>query len=209
MLFRVMPRQKIYFESFERCAKAGTEASRLLLEMLRGGAEKYEAALEQIGALEEEGDAATRAVIETLNNNLATPFDRADIRELAETLDDVLDGIDTVGHKLVTYRAFQVRSHAIELAELLNRMTPALERLVATLPTARNEVPVLELCRELHALESEADKVLRRGVGALFEELKDAFELIKWKEILEVLESTTDKCAGVAKVVEEVVRKRT
>ncbi len=209
MLFRVMPRQKIYFESFERCAKAGTEASRLLLEMLRGGAGSYEGYLEKIGALEEEGDKATREVTETLNKNLATPFERADIRELMETLDDVLDGIDTIGHKLVTYRAHQVRPHAIELAEILAKMTPVVEQVIVALPGAKSEEAVLTLCRELHKLESDADKVLRRGVGALFEELKDAFELIKWKEILEILEHTTDKCAGVAKVIEEVVRKRT
>ncbi|MFN7132666.1 MAG: DUF47 domain-containing protein, partial [Myxococcales bacterium] len=132
-----------------------------------------------------------------------------DIRELMESLDDVLDAIDTVAHKLVTYRAHKIRPHAIELAEILARMTPVVEKVMTLLPTAKNEDAVLEVCRELHRLESEADRVLRRGVGALFEELKDAIELIKWKEILEILEHATDECNQVARVLEEVVRKRT
>src|SRR5690606_7665665 len=164
--------------------------------------------VERIGALEAEGDAAARQVAETLEKNLATPFDRTDIRELSETIDDVLDAIDTIGHQLVTYRAHQPRPHAIELAELLARLTPEVVKLVAALPGAKSAEVVLAHCRTLHALETEADRVLRRGVGALFEELKDAIELIKWKEILETLEHATDKCADVARVVERVVRSR-
>jgi len=205
-MLRIMPRQKVFFDSFEDCIKAGVEATALLQKMLETPAE-FASFLPKIEALEQAGDKATAGVIDTLNKNLATPFDRGDIRALTEALDDILDACDTVAHKLVMYRAQKVRPEAHELARILAALTPATERAVVALRTSRTAEAVLVPCREVHKLETDADKVLRRGIGALFDEVKDPVELIKWKEILEILEHATDKCEDAVRVIEEVVRK--
>jgi uncharacterized protein Yka (UPF0111/DUF47 family) len=204
-MLRIMPRQKVYFDCFERCARAGVAAAAALAEMIRnpGSFADYVSRIED---LEREGDRATAAVVETLEKNMATPFDRSAIRALIEALDDVLDGIDTVAHKLVMYRATNPRAEALELAGLLAVQVPAMERAVAALSASRTAEPVLAHCREVHKLETDADKVLRRGIGALFDELKDPIELIKWKEIFEILEHATDKCEDAVRVIEEVIR---
>lgn len=204
-MLRIMPRQKVYFDCFERCARAGVAAAAALAEMIRnpGSFADYVSRIED---LEREGDRATAAIVETLEKNMATPFDRSAIRALIEALDDVLDGIDTVAHKLVMYRATKPRAEALELADLLAAQVPAMERAVAALSASRTAEPVLAHCREVHKLETDADKVLRRGIGALFDELKDPIELIKWKEIFEILEHATDKCEDAVRVIEEVIR---
>jgi uncharacterized protein Yka (UPF0111/DUF47 family) len=204
-MLRIMPRQKVYFECFEQCAKAGVEAAALLREMLAAPSD-FAGYVPRIKALEEQGDLATAAVIDALSKNLATPFDRADIRALAEKLDDVLDGVDTVAHKLVMYRAQKVRPEAHELAALLAQLMQSVERAVVSLRAGRNAEAVLVSCREVHKLETEADRVLRRGIGALFDELDNPIELIKWKEILELLEQATDNCEDSVRIIEEVVR---
>jgi uncharacterized protein Yka (UPF0111/DUF47 family) len=205
-MLRIMPRQQVYFDSYELCARASAEASANLARMLESP-DSFSDFVPAIEANERAGDQATAAVLETLQKNLTTPFERAEVRALAETLDDVLDGIDTVAHKLVMYRARKVRAEARELAELLIKLTDAVERAVVALRASRNAGAVLDPCREVHALEVEADRVLRRGIAALFDELTDPFELIKWKEILEILEQTTDKCEDAVRIIEEVVRK--
>ncbi len=205
-MLRIMPRQKVFFDCFEDCIKAGVEATATLQKMLESPAD-FASFLPKIEAFEQEGDKATAMVVDTLNKNLATPFDRADIRALAEALDDILDACDTVAHKLVMYRAQKVRPEAHELARLLAALTPATQKAILALRTSRNADGVLAPCREVHKLETDADKVLRRGIGALFDEVKDPVELIKWKEILEILEHATDKCEDAVRVVEEVVRK--
>jgi len=124
-----------------------------------------------------------------------------------ESLDDILDACDTVAHKLLMYRAQNVRPEAHELARILALLAPATEKAVVALRTGRTADLVLGECREVHQLENEADKVLRRGIGALFDEIKDPIELIKWKEILEILEHATDNCEDAVRVIEEVVRK--
>jgi uncharacterized protein Yka (UPF0111/DUF47 family) len=205
-MLRIMPRQKVYFDCFEQCAKAGIEAATVLRQMLAEPA-RYDQSVAQIEQLELAGDKATSTVVDALSKNLATPFDRADIRALIEALDDVVDGIDSVAHKLVIYRATRVRPEAHELANLLTAEGPVVERALEALRSSRTSEGVLAPCRELHKLESDADKVLRRGIGQLFDELKDPFELIKWKEILELLEQATDHYEDAVKIVEEVVRK--
>jgi uncharacterized protein len=205
-MLRIMPRQKVFFDCFEECIKAGVQATLLLRKMLETPSE-FAHYVAKIEAFEQEGDKATATVVDTLNKDLATPFDRSDIRALMESLDDILDACDTVAHKLVMYRAQKVRPEAHELARILGELAVATEKAVVGLRTCRNADVVLGFCREVHKLENEADKVLRRGIGALFDEIKDPIELIKWKEILEILEHATDKCEDAVRVIEEVVRK--
>ena len=205
-MLRIMPRQKVFFDCFEECIKSGVQATTLLRKMLEAPAE-FGDYLVKIEAFENQGDKATAVVVDTLNKNLATPFDRGDIRALMEALDDILDACDTVAHKLVMYRAQKVRPEAHELARILTELAPATEKAVVALRSGRTADLVLGPCLEVHKLENEADRVLRRGIGALFDEIKDPIELIKWKEILEILEHATDNCEDAVRVIEEVVRK--
>lgn len=205
-MLRIMPRQKVFFDCFEGCAKAAVEAAGLLQAMLDAPGE-FQAFLPRIEACERAGDKATATVVDTLNQSLATPFDRTEIRGLMESLDDILDACDAVANKLVMYRAANVRTEAKELASLLAQLASATERAVLSLRTSRTAEGILVPCREVHTLETDADKVLRRGIGALFDEVKDPIEVIKWKEILEILEHATDNCEDAVRVIEEVVRK--
>ena len=59
----------------------------------------------------------------------------------------------------------------------------------------------------LQHLEEEADRIKGECIARLFENSIDTIEIIKWKEIYEVLEATTDKIEDVADVLETVVLK--
>ena len=129
-MLRIMPRQKVFFDCFEQCVQASVEAAALLQQML-AAPDDYASFVPKIEACEERGDRAAAQVAETLSKNLTTPFDRGDIGALMETLDDVLDGIDTVAHKLVIYRAQKVRVEATGIAAILGALCPALQKAVA------------------------------------------------------------------------------
>ncbi len=66
---------------------------------------------------------------------------------------------------------------------------------------------ILEYCAQLTQLEKEADRIKGECIARLFENSGDPIEVIKWKEIYEVLEATTDKCEDVSDVLESVVLK--
>jgi uncharacterized protein Yka (UPF0111/DUF47 family) len=69
------------------------------------------------------------------------------------------------------------------------------------------EKSLLDHCIEINRLEDHADQVSRAAVAALFDQEKDAIQLMKLKELYDLLEMTTDSCEDVADVLQNVVVK--
>ena len=80
----------------------------------------------------------------------------------------------------------------------------ALQRALAAL---KDRKPVLDDCIEVNRLENEADAVERTAMGDLFGSNVDPLTLIKNKEVIELLEKTTDLCEDVADVIQNVAVK--
>jgi uncharacterized protein Yka (UPF0111/DUF47 family) len=60
---------------------------------------------------------------------------------------------------------------------------------------------------EINRLENEADRVHQQAVKELFEDERDPIVVMKWKEMLDFLEETTDRCEDVADLIEGVMLK--
>jgi predicted phosphate transport protein (TIGR00153 family) len=155
-------------------------------------------------AIEHEGDRATHAIIAKLNTSFITPFDREDIHRLASSLDDVLDFVNSAAVRLVMYKITQPPVAAAELAGLIVLQAEELAQGVSLLEKNNG---VLKHCDEVNRLEDEADDVSRKAIAVLFESEKDPIQLIKMKELYEVLEYATDKAEDVANVLEAIVLK--
>jgi len=57
---------------------------------------------------------------------------------------------------------------------------------------------------EINRLENAADDLYRGAVAALFAADRPPADILKWKEIYEILESVTDRCEDVANVIESI-----
>ena len=66
------------------------------------------------------------------------------------------------------------------------------------------KVKSINECRAVKSLEMEADRIYQQAIKELFDTEKDAITLIKRKEILELLEETSDRCQSVANVVLQI-----
>jgi predicted phosphate transport protein (TIGR00153 family) len=202
-MVRLIPRETKFFEIFENMAKNVTEGARVLHQILLTF-ENVEAGVQRIKEIEHRGDDMTHAVMTKLNQTFITPFDREDIHRLASSLDDVLDFVNAAGQRLVLYKIRRATSPAAELAGLIVRQSEELTKAVSLLEKNKH---VLEHCVEINRLEDEADSVCRQAIANLFENEKDPIELIKMKELYEVLEMATDKAEDAANVLEAVVLK--
>ena len=69
----------------------------------------------------------------------------------------------------------------------------------------KDSAAVLEGCREINALENQADSLTRQTVAKLFRRGSDPLSVMKWKEIIDLIESATDRAEDVANVIEGVV----
>ena len=202
-MVRLIPRETKFFEIFENMASNVTEGARVLHQILQTF-ENVEAGVQRIKEIEHRGDDMTHAVMTKLNQTFITPFDREDIHRLASSLDDVLDFVNAAGQRLVLYKIRRAPSPAAELAGLIVRQSEELTKAVSLLEKNKH---VLEHCVEINRLEDEADSVCREAIANLFENEKDPIELIKMKELFEVLEMATDKAEDAANVLEAVVLK--
>jgi predicted phosphate transport protein (TIGR00153 family) len=160
--------------------------------------------IKEIRRIEHVGDDLTHSILTKLNQTFITPFDREDIHKLASSLDDVLDLINSAGARITMYKITQPPPAAAELARIILLQSRELAKAV---PLLQKNGDVLLHCVEINRLENEADQVSRQAIGELFEHEKDPINLIKIKELIEVLETATDKAEDAADVLETVALK--
>ena len=197
----LLPKDERFFYLFERHAQILCRAAKLLISGLHEGYDGVCRIQKEMSAIEDEGDRVVHDIFGRLRATFITPFDPEDIQHLATSLDDVLDGIDDVTFRIVAYKLKPIPPAVMQLAEMVSQCCTILTRALEALHRKR---PVVELCIEVNRLENEADKLERNLLADLFHNEKDPINLIRQKEIYELLEATTDRCEDVADVIQNV-----
>lgn len=203
LLQRFLPREEGFFDLFTQQSENIHAGAAALLKMLS----QYTAVPEQvqsIKAIEHNGDEIAHNLLTKLNQTFVTPLDREDIHELCSQLDDVIDLIDAAASRFVLYRVNSVREGTVELVKVLVAATAEVTSAVQALGTPEK---AMRHCIEINRYENESDRVCRTLIAKLFDEERDSVQIIKWKEIFEVIETAVDKCEDVANVIEGIVIK--
>jgi predicted phosphate transport protein (TIGR00153 family) len=203
LLQRFLPREQGFYDLFVKQAENIHVGAKTLLQMLS----HYTGVPEQVQivkAIEHEGDEITHSIFTKLNQTFITPFDREDIHELCSRLDDVIDLIDAAATRFVLYRVDSIRTGTLELVKVLESAT---SEVVAAVRAMEMPEKALKHCIEINRYENESDRLCRTLIAQLFDEEKDSVQIIKWKEIFEVIETAVDKCEDVANVIEGVILK--
>ena len=201
--FSLIPRQEHFFDEFIALSREIQGGARVLKQMLASDPPDM-AKAQAIKDIEHVCDGKTRAIIDRLNRTFVTPLDREDIHALAISLDDVMDAIDAVAAVVRLYKIARIRSGARRLADIVVESS---DRLIEALGALEKRQGVIELAARVDQLEREADRVHQDAIVELFDQEKDPIEVIKWKEILDILEAATDRCEDVANLLEGVVVK--
>ncbi|MBI5189511.1 MAG: DUF47 domain-containing protein [Nitrospirae bacterium] len=203
MKFSLIPKEDKFFKLFDESAANIFKAAKLMKEMVDNYSE-VESKAKEIFDAEFEGDRITHEIIRHLNKTFITPFDREDIYNLASKMDDILDLIEAATDRMLVYKIEEPTIECKKLVGIILRMTEVITWGVSNM---KNLGHVYDHCIEINRLENEADRVTRDAIGRLFDEEKDPIAVIKWKELYEKLEDTTDSCEDVANILESVVLK--
>jgi predicted phosphate transport protein (TIGR00153 family) len=203
-MFRLLPREERFFDLFEEQAGNIVAAAGRLREMVLDFSDATAKAL-AIKELEHAGDVLTHDLVRKINTTFVTPFDREDVYALASRLDDVLDLIEAAADRLVLYRIKEPTSGARAFAEVIVKTAESVRAAVGCLRTSSQAYH--QHAVEVNRLENEADRLLKELIAALFADVTDPIEVIKWKEIYETLEEVTDRCEDVVNVIEGIMLK--
>ncbi len=162
----------------------------------------------QIKATETHCDRITDEILDELNKTFITPFDREDIHTLASQLDDVLDLINGSAKRTVLYIPREMPQSMTRMAEYIKESAECLHEAISELDKVKRDPSVVRACcRRLHELENLADDEYESFIISLFSQEKDAIELLKQVEIIQMLESATDKAYRVADSLKTIIVK--
>ena len=202
-----MPREDRFFGLLRHSTRNLHEVTIKLVDLLEHY-EDVEAKVAEIKRLEEVGDHLIHQIMTNLHRTFVTPFDREDIAQLGERLDDVVDDVEEAARLFVEYGVKEPTERARELARLIEQAGAVLEEAGEKLHWRGSKLrEILPHAVELNRLENMADQVTSKAVGELFAHEKDPIEVIKWREIYGQLEAATDRCEDAANVLEAIVLK--
>ena len=202
----VKSNEKKILVTLDDLAKKAVEISEELVVMLSDlkNAECHK----EIHKLETEADSLVREIFSELNRTFITPLDREDMQRVASKIDDIIDHIDGISARLVSYKIATTPPYALEMANELVKATKEVESMTSKLRNIKNPSSMIEHCRKTSEIEHKVDDLYSLAISKLFDS-NDAIQIIKLKDIYESLETASDRCVDVADVVEDIVLKYT
>lgn len=203
------PKEPKFFPLLKQLSEILKDASKELMESTKHSSVQDRTAFyKKIKELERAGDKLTHCIFDELGTTFITPFDREDIHDLASTIDDVIDGINSCAKRIAIYNPRPISDSGKELCSIIEQGAELIVDSMDELERFRkNPVKLRENCLKLHDLENKGDDVYELFIIKLFEEEKDGIEIIKIKEIMQELEKTTDAAERVGKVLKNLIVK--
>lgn len=195
-----------FYKWFEEASENNYKAA-LLLEKLCRNFKDPEKIAKQIHDLEHEGDQISHHIHNEINSVFVTPLDREDITSLTGALDDVIDLIHASSSAMVTYNVKKITPIARQFSEIITSSTKVVSQTLPKLRNRRNFAQVHKAIIEINRLENEADDLLRKGLTGLFKNPKNPVEVIRWRDIYEIMDNATDKTEKIAHVLQNLITK--
>ncbi len=201
--FNFLPTEVRFYDWFEKASGNLLEGAGLLLDLLEHY-EDVERKVDRIIEVEHNGDFIVHEVMQLLPRTLITPIDNVDIQSLINAIDDALDSIEETARRLIIYDVKEVKEPAVKLARIIQGGAKELNQAVTCLRDKQQYKRLHAHIVEMNTLENNGDRLLNDGLVELVAHREELFDLIRWKEIYEYLESTTDRIEDASDVLERV-----
>jgi uncharacterized protein Yka (UPF0111/DUF47 family) len=200
MRFSIVPQERRFYDLFNQQGELLRDTLVELGKSLLEGRSRHP----RLRDLEHKADEVTHQIYNLTNKTFVTPIEREDILALAAALDDVIDLAEEAADKIDLYRVGEITPQARQMGENLaaagNELAAALERLEGYRDIEKHRI-------EIHRLENASDQLMREAMADLFADDMKASDLVKWKDVYDLLEATMDGCEHAANVIEAMAIK--
>lgn len=203
-----IPKEEKFFdmlkEQSENALDGAKELNKLVSQYSRLSIEEKKDAVKRIKELEDKGDDIAHKLIKDLDRSFITPLDKEDIHRLCGLLDDIVDHIDRAARRLVLFNIDNVDNFIKEMAEIIVGAVSEVDNAILNLKKLQN---MNDFYISIHSLENRSDKIFHTALSNLFSDNEDPVNIIKLKDIYQILENTTDTCEDIAYKIESIVIK--
>jgi len=208
MFSSLMPQRKEFFELLAAHSDrvvAGANATLRLINGLGEGTEDIPALVAEVNMNEKSADKIKAELIALLHKSFTTPINRDQIHTLTIELDNVLNALQDVANSVGMYSIKVSTGEAREMAALASDACMRLNRAVMALPNKSRVEETVNLCKEIDAIESQADRVQRKAISQLFDGSVGIWQAMKMRELYSLPENVLDRCEDAAKTIEEIL----
>ena len=206
-MFNLMPKDTVFFDLFEGVAKHAIAAAEHLQRLARQFPEGLDGHIRQIRDVEHAADDLTHKALERLDQTFITPFDREDIHDLVNGIDNVIDATDALAKRFPIFHIHDMPSAFVQQTDVLVQSTKAMCDAVHRLRRTRKLSELKDALIEVHRLESLGDDVNHAAIRQLFDGETAPLEVMKWKELYDYVEEAIDGCEDVGNTLERIVLK--
>ena len=203
-MFNFLPRNTKFFDYFDRDTEVLVRAAECFREFLEshGDPKEYSARLKE---LEHEADRVTHEAMELLHRSFITPLERGDLRRLILALDNIVDYLDDATRRIALYDVGDILPEVCAMGKVVVDLAKAVAAAVHDLRNLRKKNRVLEHCIEIQRLENLGDHLHHIALASIFKNGIDPLTVMKWKEIVDLIELSMDAAEEVAHVIEGIV----
>lgn len=203
-----LPKDRIFYGLFEEVSSNLTQMSDIFTNAVEEkDPAKRTILLKSLEEWEHKNDDVTHKIFIELGRNFITPFDREDIHYLATSLDDIADFLWGASKRMMNYGIDDIDEITYEFASIISKSIKALNKAVYGLRDMKDLRSLTEACVHINSLENEGDDALDKGMMNLFSSNTNPVEIIKKKDLYQMLEIVTDKCEDAANVIESIIIK--
>jgi predicted phosphate transport protein (TIGR00153 family) len=205
-MINLLPKETIFYDVVEQLAGHAVSSAEHLREMLHSYPD-YQAHLQKIRDEEHAGDQIAHTALDRLDRTFITPFDREDIHALVGELDDIIDTIDALAKRFPLFHVKQVEPEFLQQADILVQASVLVREAVHRLRKSRKLSDLSEKLIAIHHSESLGDDNHHAAMSRLFDGRTEALEVVKWKELYDLIEEAIDGCEDVGNTLERIVLK--
>ncbi|KOO49531.1 DUF47 domain-containing protein [Viridibacillus sp. FSL E2-0187] len=193
-----------FFEVLAKIAVNVQEAMHYANDFRIQSLEDLEEISKRMKKYETDGDSLIHELIVMLNKSFMTPIEREDILALANSMDDVLDGMEECIAHFDMFALIDIDDSMNTFIGYIVKSADEIVKAMELLKT-KNLIGMRDHAILIKDYESKCDEVLRTSIKQLFLHEKDPIQLIKFKDIYEQLEDIADDCQNVANTMETII----
>lgn len=205
-MFNFLPRDTVFYDLFENLSRLLVVAAEQL-RCLATDFPSIDSAIQRIREAEHDADELSHAALDRLDRTFITPFDREDIHTLVNEMDDVVDTIDALAKRFKLYHIQTMEAAFQKQTQVLAQATSVLSDAVHRLRKSRRLSELSDRLIEIHRLENVGDDNNHAAVSHLFEGQIGPLDVMKWKEMYDLVETAIDCCEDVGNTLERIVLK--
>ncbi|MBS1763308.1 MAG: DUF47 domain-containing protein [Bacteroidetes bacterium] len=203
-----LPKDRVFYNLFENVAEVLVKMGEKVKEIVNEPNYENRAKLiKDIEDLEHINDDLTHNIFTELGKNFITPFDREDIHALASSLDDIADYMYASMKKINFYHVNPDDIGIKKFGDLIASGTIQVHKAVTELRNMKDMRKITDALVAINSIENQGDDIFDMSIERLFASEPDAKEVIKKREIYQVMEIVTDKCEDAANVIESIIIK--